>query len=576
LRAKDFLPHNPALEFSRTMAGHTLLLNLLGGVALLVWATQMVRSGVMRAFGARLRQAISRATAGRARACLSGLAVATALQSSSATGLLVVAFAERGLIALAPALAVMLGADIGSTLVVQALSFKTSALVPLLLVTGVAAVTLAKAGLWEQVGRIMIGLGLMILSLSLIVGASQPLRENDVFSLVMERLSDDPILALVIGALFTWLAHSSVAVILFVISLASAGVLSVPLALALVLGANVGSGLIPLGLALRSPAPAKRVLFGNLAFRTAGAVIGLIAVGYAAEAFAWLGPDPARQIANAHTGFNVLLALIFLPLLAPIAGLLERLVRDSENPSDKRVNHLDEAALDRPAIALANATREVLRLADTVELMLQETILTFRDGHESRRVGISRLDNEVDQLQEAIKLYLARLTRQPLDEDDTRRCFDLILFTTNLEHVGDIIDRGLMGLAAKRQRNGVSFSEPGWAEIAALHQRVLEQMRLALTVFVTRDFALARELVAQKDEIRAIEKAATESHFQRLRNGTLASIETSALHLDILRDLKRIAAHLTAVAYPILVAHGALRTSRLVTGESAAEAAVAS
>jgi phosphate:Na+ symporter len=559
------------------MAGHTLVLNLLGGVALLVWATQMVRKGVMRAFGARLRQAIGQATAGRGRACLAGLGVSTALQSSSATGLLVVAFAERGLIALAPALAVMLGADIGSTLVVQALSFKTAALVPLLLVLGVGIVTAAKGHYWEQIGRIVIGLGLMILSLGLIVAASQPLRDNGVFTLVMERLSGDPILALAMGALFTWLAHSSVAVILFVISLASAGVLSVPLALALVLGANVGSGLIPLGLALRSPAPAKRVLFGNLAFRSVGALVGLVAVTYGAEQVAWLGADPARQIANAHTGFNVLLALAFLPLLGPIATALERILREVEDPSDKRVNHLDESVLDRPALALANATREVMRLADTVELMLQEAILTFREGDESRRVGISRLDNDVDRLQEDIKLYLARLTRQPLDEDDTRRCFDLILFTTNLEHVGDIIDRGLMGLAAKRQRNGVSFSEPGWAEIAKLHQRVLEQMRFALTVFVTRDLALARELVALKDEIRAIEKAATESHFQRLRDGTLASIETSALHLDILRDLKRIAAHLTAVAYPILEAHGALRTSRLV-GEPgvAAEPATAS
>ncbi|HEY8384539.1 MAG TPA: Na/Pi cotransporter family protein [Microvirga sp.] len=547
------------------MAGHTLLLNLLGGVALLVWATQMVRKGVMRAFGARLRHAIGQATAGRTRACLAGLGVSTALQSSSATGLLVVAFAERGLIALAPALAVMLGADIGSTLVVQALSFKTASLVPLLLVAGVGAVMLARSSLWQQIGRIVIGLALMILSLGLIVGASQPLRENGIFTLVMERLAGDPILALGLGALFTWLAHSSVAVILFVISLASAGVVSVPLALALVLGANVGSGLIPLGLALRSPAPAKRVLFGNLLFRATGAALGCAALTLLGDETAWLGADPARQIANAHTGFNLLLALAFLPVLGPIARVLEQRVKDAESPADKRVNHLDDAALDRPAIALANASREVMRLADTVELMLQESILTFRDGDEARRVGISRLDNEVDRFQEAIKLYLARLTRQPLDEEDMRRCFDLILFTTNLEHVGDIIDRGLLGLAAKRQRNGVTFSDEGWAEIAALHQKVVEQMRLAVTVFTTRDLTLAKELMAEKDRIRSAEREAAESHFRRLREGTIASIETSALHLDILRDLKRIAAHLTSVAHPILEAHGVLRTSRLVS-----------
>jgi phosphate:Na+ symporter len=547
------------------MAGHTLILNLFGGVALLIWATQMVRKGVMQAFGAKLRHAIGKATAGRVRACLTGLGVSTALQSSSATGLLVVAFAERGLIALAPALAVMLGADIGSTIVVQALSLKTAALVPILLLFGVVTVSAAKSSLWQEIGRIVIGLALMILSLGLIVGASQPLREHGIFTLVMERLAGDPILALGMGALFTWLAHSSVAVVLFVISLASAGVLSLPLALALVLGANVGSGLIPLGLALRSPAAAKRVLFGNLGFRLIGAILGLVALEYGADALPWLGSDPARQIANAHTGFNLILALVFLPAIGPIARLLEAVVRDVENTADKRVNYLDDSVLDRPAIALANATREVMRLADTVELMLQETIRTFRDGSESRRVQISTLDNEVDRLQEAIKLYLTRLTRQPLDEEDTRRCFDLILFTTNLEHVGDIIDRGLLALAAKRQRNGVSFSEAGWSEITALHQLVVEQMRLAVTVFVSRDLALARELVADKDRIREAERAATESHFQRLREGKIASIETSALHLDILRDLKRIAAHLTSVAHPILEAHGALRTSRLVS-----------
>jgi phosphate:Na+ symporter len=546
------------------MAGHTLLLNLLGGVALLVWATQMVRKGVLRAFGANLRHAIGRATSGRLKACGTGLGVATALQSSSATGLLVVAFAERGLIALVPALAVMLGADIGSTLVVQALSFKSTLLVPGLLILGVATALATRSSLWQQIGRIVIGLALMILSLSLIVAASQPLRENELFTLVMERLGGDPVLALAMGALLTWVAHSSVAVILFVISLAGAGAVGLPLALALVLGANVGSGLIPLGLAVRSPAPAKRVLLGNLAFRIVGAGLGLVALSFADGLAEALGTDSARAIANAHTGFNVLLAAVFLPLVGPIAGALERFVRDAENPSDKRVNHLDESVLDRPALALANATREVMRLADTVELMLQESILTFREGDENRRIGISRLDDEVDRLQEAIKLYLARLTRQPLDEEDTKRCFDLILFTTNLEHVGDIIDRGLLGLAAKRQRHGVTFSDAGWAEIATLHQRVLEQMRLAVTVFVTRDLALAKELMAEKDRIRALEREATESHFQRLREGTVASIETSALHLDILRDLKRVAAHLTAVAHPILEAHGALRTSRLV------------
>jgi phosphate:Na+ symporter len=202
-------------------------------------------------------------------------------------------------------------------------------------------------------------------------------------------------------------------------------------------------------------------------------------------------------------------------------------------------------------------------MADQVEIMLRETILAFSDDTDTRRQEIKALDNEVDRMQDEVKLYLTRLTREPLSDADSRKAFDLILFTTNLEHVGDIIDKSLLELAAKKQRLKVDFSPAGWSEICALHSRVVEQMRLAITVFLTGDEKMARELVAEKDRIRLAEREAMESHLQRLRDGTLATIETSALHLDILRDLKRINAHVTSVAYPSLEASGVLRGSRL-------------
>lgn len=551
------------------MPGHTLLLQLLGGIALLIWATRLVRVGMDRAFGARLRRAVSQATAGPVRACLTGLGVATALQSSSATGLLTVSFAERGLIALAPALALMLGADIGSTLVVQLLSLGGGLLAPALLVAGVPLALASRSGQAREIGGILVGLALMMLSLTLIVGASEPLRGNAALAAILARLGDDPIMAAVIGAALAWLAHSSVATVLLVMSLAGGGVIGPALGIALVIGANVGSGLVPLGLGLQGPAAGRRVLIGNLAFRLIGAVVALAAIDGLAGLVAWLGADPARQIANAHTGFNVLLALALLPFTGLAASLLARLVTDPETSGDKPLDHLDDGAFERPAVAFGNATREVIRLADLVETMLRDSLAAFSEPDERRRQDISRLDDEIDRRQEALKLYLTRLSRQPLGEDERQRCFDLILFTTNLEHVGDIVDKGLLRLAAKKHRHRLSFSEAGWAEIEALHRRVRDQMRLAVTVFMTGDLAVARELVAEKDGIRAAERGAMESHLERLRDGTVASIETSALHLDILRDLKRIAAHLTAVAYPILEANGALRTSRLVVDPAA-------
>ena len=546
------------------MTGHGILLNLLGGVALLLWATRMVKTGVLRAFGERFRRAIGHATAGPLRACLAGVAVSTAVQSSSATALLVVSFVERGLLALPPALAVMLGADIGSTLVVQALSLNLSALVPVLLIAGVALFMLSSAAAVQQAGRIVIGLALMILSLGMVVGASQTLRESPALALVLERLGDDPLLAVFVGALLAWLVHSSVAFVLLVISLAGAGLLGPVLAAALVLGANIGSGLIPIGLSLRAPVPARRVLFGNLAFRLLGVLAVLPFLDAVVDGLVRLEADPGRQAADLHTAFNLALALVFLPLTSVAARWLERLVPEDRVTVEPELQHLDEDLLDRPALALGSASRELMRLADLVEIMLRETILAFAEGGERRRLQIKDLDDTVDRLQEAIKLYLTRLTRHSLSDDDGRQAFDLILFTTNLEHIGDIIDKSLLELAAKKHRLQLRFSPEGWAEIRALHQRVVDQMRLAMTVFVTRDPKMARELIAEKDRIRSAERDATESHLRRLREGTVASLETSALHLDILRDLKRINAHIVSVAHPILEASGELRESRLL------------
>jgi phosphate:Na+ symporter len=545
------------------MAGQSLLLTLLGGIALLLWSTRLVRTGVERALGEQLRRIIAGATRNNVAACAAGVGVATALQSSSAAALLVAGFAERGLIALAPALAMMLGADIGSTLVVQALAFDLRALVPLLLIIGFALFTWARPALWRNLGRAVIGLGLMVLSLGMIVSASETLRGDWLLSLIFQRLEGQPLLGLAVAALLTWAVHSSVAVVLLVMALAGAGTVGPVLALTLVLGANIGSGLIALGMTLSAGTAARRIVVGNLAFRVIGALVAALLLQPLAGLLPVLG-EGARLVANAHTAFNIALAALFLPLAGLAARLLEQAISEPRAaPGEAKLLHLDETALSTPAVALAGASREVLRTADTVEVMLREVILAFETDAQDRVAAIRKLDDTVDRAQEQVKLYLTRLTRGPLNEADSRRAFDLILFTTNLEHVGDIIDKNLLELAAKKQRLKSSFSEEGWREISDLHARAVEQARLAVTVFVTRDAEMARQLVVAKDKVRAVERAATENHLRRLREGTLASLETSSLHLDILRDLKRIVAHLTDVAYPILEAKGELKQSRL-------------
>jgi phosphate:Na+ symporter len=518
----------------------------------------------LRAFGERLRRWVAQATSSRIAACLTGAAVATVLQSSTASSLLAMSFVERGLISVATALATLLGTNVGTTLVVQALSFDLGAVMPVLMIAGVATFMLGQSSVVRNVGRVAIGLSLMILSLRLVVDVAGPLRDNGVLILVFGQLASAPGLAVAIAAALAWLVHSSVATVLLVMSLAGAGVIEPQVALTLALGANLGSSIAPLALSMRSPVEVRRALVGNLATRLIGVVVLLPLLGWISPAIAWLDADPARQVANFHTAFNLALAILFLPLVETTAKLLARLVRAPMVPVGQQpAALLDEAEFERPSVALVAASREVIRLAELVEIMLTEAIVTFEETDDARRRQISQLDSRVDDLQESIKLYLTRLTRTSLDEEMSRKAFDLILFTTNLEHVGDILDKNLLELAAKKQRLGVKFSQEGWDEIRALHREAVEQMRLAITVFMTQDVEMARRLVEAKDRIRTFEKSAAESHLQRLRAGTVASLETSSLHLDVIRDLKRIVAHLTSVAYPILEAGGEIATSRL-------------
>jgi len=413
--------------------------------------------------------------------------------------------------------------------------------------------------------------------LGLIVAASAPLRDSEATTLVLGHLAGDPILALVIAALLTWLMHSSVAFVLFVIPLAASGLIAMPLALVLVLGANVGAGLIALGLAFAAPIAARRVLYGNLAFRTIGALVVLVALRFLPQAGGWLGADPARATANFHTAFNLGVLLVFLPLTGIVSRLLVRIFSDAApQVAAQQLDHLDPGLFGTPPLALNAARRAVMLLADKVELMLRETIRTF-DEQDPRRIrGIEALEDEVDSQQEAIKLYLARLMQHELTAAESAQVLEMVLLTTNLEHIGDIIDKGLLKLAGKKQKQGLRFSAAGWDDIRGFHELIAEQMRRALAVFVSRDPALARELVALKDGLRDEELKATERHFARLRDGMPETIETSALHLDILRDLKRINAHLTTVAYPILEEKGELRGSRLRVAKAEPSAGTAS
>ena len=541
-----------------------VLCELAGYAALLLWGLHMVQTGMLRGFGGRLRQVLRLAMADRIRAFASGLAVTALLQSSTATALMLAGFLDRGFVALPMALAAVLGANVGTTLIVQLLAFDISAIIPVLILAGVVMFRRAGRTKLRDFGRVFIGLGLILLALRLMTEGLSSVEHSEALRDVLSLITRDPVFDLAVAALLTWAAHSSVAIVLLVMSL-TPGVISLSAALAFVLGANLGNTFPQLVAARVDPA-ARQLAIGNLAVRAIGCIIALL---FLPDIATWLGaviPNGETAVATFHTLFNLVLALVVLPLLDPLARLCTKLAPAIPTQSEAEPRYISlETAVALPAVALSDASRETLRMADSIALMLAtlRKALETNDRQLLREVG--RLDRTVDRLHNAIKVYLVEIGNQDdLDEDDRRRCWDILDFVINLEHAGDIADKSLRYIVAKKIKYGLAFSAEDQADIASMIDRVLEDLKLAVGVFMNGDEKNARLLLDEKVQIRDLERDMTVNHLRRLKKERPESLETSSLHIDIARDLKRITAHFASVAYPILEEKGVLRKTRLI------------
>jgi phosphate:Na+ symporter len=543
-----------------------LVLQLAGAVALLLWAIRMVRTGVERARGAALRRTLRRWKGGWVQGALAGTGIAVLLQSSTAVALLASGFAASAIVSVPVATAMLLGADFGSALVVKILSFELDWLVPILLVLGAGLFLKGAQRDVRQAGRILVGIALVLVSLQMIAAATAPLRQSQMLPMVVSYLSDDVVTAFLLGAIFTWLVHSSVATVLLIATLAAEGLVPVELGVSLVLGANLGAGVIAVVLTRESDSVARAVPLANLLFRGLGAAALLPVWHVYRPSLEIFGAGAAEELVNLHLAFNAGLAVLCLPFVGLVCRLVRRLVPPGtalEGPLGPRTSALDPSLVTAPHLALASATREVLHMAEIIERMLAPVMDLFDSGDRERMKAIRRMDAEVNQTHSDIKLYLAEITRAELSAEDARRAMELTNAAINMEHVGDIIAKGLLKLADQKAAEQLSFSREGWQELTDLHDRVMANIQLALNVLVSGDIETARQLVAEKDRMRDLERQSHERHLKRLQTGTVQSIETSEIHLETIRALKQINSLFASVAYPILAEAGELLETRL-------------
>jgi phosphate:Na+ symporter len=543
------------------MQSAAVMINLLGAVALLLFGLSQVKEGVTRAFGTRLRTGLAKGTRTGPRSFLSGVTATIALQSSTATALTVASFAERDLIRPRMAQIVLLGANVGTAVTAWLVATGIEWLSPLVIFCGLVLVR-GRSSTRQGAGTALIGIGLMLLSLHLLTLATDPMRQSPALVAFIGLLDDAWPVALLLAAVLAFISSSSLAVVVLVLSLASTGIVSSDLLIVLILGANLGGAVPPVVATMAGQSVARRIALGNLIIRGAGCAMALPFAGLAAQAMQLLPLEPEKLPVDAHLAFNLLLAVLAWPLSGAVVKLTERLVPPDPQP-ESGPRFLDVQALSNPVMALANATREVLGVGDAIERMLMRAESAFRNNDLTPLGEIAALEKRVDRLQQEVKIYLSKLGREGLDGENARRSIAIIDYAINLEHIGDIIEKGICDVMRKKIANGLKFSDDGYDELKTLFNLTIDNLRTGQTIFQTGDFKLARQLMEIKVDVRRLEKRSAEQHLARLRDGRIESLQTSSLHLDLLRDLKRINAHIVSVAHPILDQSGLLVESRL-------------
>lgn len=535
---------------------------------LLLLAVHMVRIGMERSYGSVLSTVLRRAGKGRIPAAFGGAGMAIMLQSSTAVAILACEFAAMGMLPVITGIALLLGADLGSAIVVRILTFDLGWLIPVCLALGGILHLKFSARKIRETGRILLGLGFVLLSLQMVGTATEPLREGAILAPITSYLAEDYITAFLLGAVFTWVVHSSVASVLMIAAFAGQGLLSLEAGLPLVLGANFGGGLIAFWLSRGMPAKASRIPLANLLFRAGGSVAALVLMESIGMMPAIPGGHPAAMVVNFHLLFNVTLVILALPLVGGMAVLAARILPEAapdladEDPLRRRASALDRMVINNPRLAHASATRELLRMGELLEVMVRPVMDLFASGRIEEVRQIMAIDEDVNRAQKDIKLYLAAVNRGEMTSEEASRSIELTDFAINLEYAGDIT-KSLLLLAEERAEKNLRFSAEGWSELNNLHHRLLENMHLALNVLISQDHHSARELVVEKERMREFARNSYDGHLKRLQSGTKESIETSSMHLEIVRGLKEINSLLATVAYPILQRSGELLESRL-------------
>jgi phosphate:Na+ symporter len=527
------------------------LIQILGGLALFLYGLNLSREGLSLFGGEKLRKAIYSLTDKPVRGLLVGVVITIFLQSSSATSVMLVGFASSGMISLFQSVGVILGADVGSTLAVQLISFRVMDYALLPVAVGFFMGFFIRRRNLRYLGRIIMGFGLLFFGIKLMSDGALPLAHSRIFLDLLKSLGENPLGGFFLAALLTALVQASAATIGLVISFSLSGAITLPAALPMILGANLGTSITAFLAATDSNSEGKQVAWAHFSIKMLGVLLVWPLLPELERLTVATADTLPRQIANAHTIFNLGIALLFLPFRGLIASGVKRAFPGKDQVSDRfAARYLDPKASSTPDLAFVNASREILRIADIVEEMLKDSLPLFFRGDLEEIERIRERDKEVNSLDHQVRLYLARVSEKVMTEKQAEKEMRLHNFASSLETMGDVVVKNILALAEKKFQKGLTFSSEGWEEIRLYHQRVSENLKAAVTAFAGGDENLSKEVLAKVRELDAEERRLKLNHIRRLHQGLKESIDTSAIHLDLLNNLQRINSEIEAGLTP--------------------------
>ena len=529
---------------------------MLAGVCFFLYGMTLAKDGLQHSSSDTVRNVLYKLTNSPLKAVFLGTVATFILQSSSASTVMLVGFANVGLINVSNGLAVALGAGIGTSLFVvllaQVLSIPLKAYATLMLFFGFVLTQVSrKRGI--NLGKILLGFGFILYGIKTIAEIATLIKGYPMVTEQLANFAAHPIYAVVVSAILTTVMQSSTATIGILLSLALAGSMSLEAAIPIVLGANIGTTSTALLASLQSNEFGRRIAVGQFLMKVIGVAVFLPFL----EPFTGLLQNSAAnitmQVALAHLIFNTLGALVLCPFVGLFANALNKLLpQDLVGEEIFRSKYLDKTVLDTPALAFGNVMREINRMANQTQDMFVQVLATLKEERLELIDELEATDDKVDTLCRDIKFYLAQLSQGSLSEEQARRELDLVSVTTYLEEIGDVINRNLGGLARKKIKKQLRFSEEGWQEIKEFHDTVMQNMNLAITAFTTNNEELAKKVRRIKKHVNGSYEDLIQGHLQRLHEGVKASLATSSLHMDLLANMLRVNTIISRIVQPVL------------------------